>query len=320
MKNKYLKSLSYAFGIPITVILIGLFLPNKPIEKSIHYSILDKNELLAKTPDPRIILVGGSNLCFGINSSEIEKKTGYHVVNAGIQGSYGLRFDINHITEYIRKDDIIIVSPEYRNFYGNSLNGDKVLLYVLFDSYPEAKKNISVSHWIHMSQFFPKYAVEKINSLFKYYLMEQTYNPSNIVYMRNSFNKYGDAVAHWGLKPTIFGSYKSPRGEFNNESIDLVKDLEDECMKKNARLFITFPSLQIKSYENMQTKIDLAYQKLQENNFKLLGNPKRYQVDDSLLFNTAYHLNKKGVDIRTGLLIEDLKRMGINNIDLMQEK
>lgn len=312
MKNKHLISLSYALGIPIAVILIGLFLPNKPIENSIHYSILDKNELLTNTPDPRIILVGGSNLCFGINSAEIEKQTGYHVVNASIQGSYGLRFDINHIMEYIREDDIIIVSPEYRNFYGNSLNGDKVLLYILFDSYPEAKKYISISQWTHMSQFFPKYAVEKINSLFKYYLMEQTYNPNNIVYMRNSFNKHGDAVAHWGLKPTPFGSYKSPRGEFNNESIDLIKDLEDECIKKNASLFMTFPCLQIKSYDNMQTKIDLAHQKLQENNFKLLGSPRRYQVDDSLLFNTAYHLNKKGVDIRTDLLIEDLIKNGVN--------
>lgn len=293
------------------VILGGLFLPNKPIEESLHYSIIDKTELLKNTPGPRIILVGGSNLCFGIDSKEIEKQTGYRVINAAIQGSYGMRFDISHIREYVKKGDVIVVSPEYRNFYGSSLNGDKVLLYILFDTYPKEKKHISVSHWLHLSQFFPKYAVEKINSVFKYYLMDRSTSVSNIVYMRNSFNKYGDVNAHWNLKPTPFDSYKSPRGEFNSDALELIKELESKCTDKNAKLFITFPCLQKTSYDNMETKIDLAYKRLKEVNLKLLGNPKRYQVNDSLLFNTAYHLNKKGVDIRTGLLIEDLIKNGI---------
>lgn len=294
------------------VILEGLFLPNKPLEESLHYSIIDKTELLKNTSSPRIILVGGSNLCFGIDSEKIEKQTGYRVINAAIQGSYGMRFDINHIREYVKKGDVIVVSPEYRNFYGSSLNGDKVLLYILFDTYPKGKKYISVSHWLHLSQFFPKYAVEKINSVFKYYLMDDSTSISNTVYMRDSFNKYGDVNAHWNLEPTPFGTYKSPRGDFNPEALELIHELQSECVNKGADFFVTFPCLQKASYENMEAKIDLAYQKLQENNLKLLGNPKRYQVEDSLLFNTAYHLNKKGVDIRTDLLIEDLIKNGVN--------
>ena len=89
------------------VILGGLFLPNKPIEESLHYSIIDKTELLKNTPGPRIILVGGSNLCFGIDSKEIEKQTGYRVINAAIQGSYGMRFDISHIREYVKKGSFV---------------------------------------------------------------------------------------------------------------------------------------------------------------------------------------------------------------------
>ena len=42
--------------------------------------------------------------------------------------------------------------------------------------------------------------------------------------------------------------------------------------------------------------------------FNLLSNPERYIIPDSLIFNSEYHLTKKGVDMRTFLLIEDLKK------------
>ena len=34
-------------------------------------------------------------------------------------------------------------------------------------------------------------------------------------------------------------------------------------------------------------------------------------MDDALMFDSAYHLNKKGVDLRTQLFIEDLKKAGV---------
>ena len=305
MNKSYIKSISYALGIPIIVILIALFLPNKPIEGSLHYSIIDKIKLLENTTEPRIILVGGSNLSFGINSKEIQDKTGYNVVNTSIQGGYGMQFDISFVREHVRKNDIVILSPEYRNFYGSSVKGDKILFYVLFDTYPEAKKYISPLQWFYLSQFFPKYSIEKINGFFKHYLIPNQKIVENVVYLRESYNTYGDIDTHWDLKPSPFGSYKSPIGDFNSEAIELITNFEAECKAKGASFFITFPCLQKASYENMEPKIDLVYKKLKENHFKLLGYPKRYQVDDSLLFNTAYHLNKKGLDIRTSLLIED---------------
>jgi len=44
-----------------------------------------------------------------------------------------------------------------------------------------------------------------------------------------------------------------------------------------------------------------------EKNFKTLGTPRRYSMPEEMMFNTHYHLNKRGVDYRTQLLIEDIK-------------
>ncbi|MCL2610007.1 MAG: hypothetical protein FWD94_08910, partial [Treponema sp.] len=47
--------------------------------------------------------------------------------------------------------------------------------------------------------------------------------------------------------------------------------------------------------------------------FTILGTPERYRMDTSLMFDSAYHLNRQGVTLRTELLIEDLKKAGVGN-------
>ena len=54
--------------------------------------------------------------------------------------------------------------------------------------------------------------------------------------------------------------------------------------------------------------------------FELLGYPERYRMNDSLMFDTTYHLSKKGVDLRTQLLIEDIKKSIKNFFDLKSMK
>jgi hypothetical protein len=39
----------------------------------------------------------------------------------------------------------------------------------------------------------------------------------------------------------------------------------------------------------------------------VMGSPERYVMPETLMFDTPYHLIKKGVDLRTELMIEDIK-------------
>ena len=56
-------------------------------------------------------------------------------------------------------------------------------------------------------------------------------------------------------------------------------------------------------------KIELVESKLKENGFIIISKPERYKIADSMMYNSPYHLIKKGVDYRTLLLIEDLKKI-----------
>src|SRR6185503_7764309 len=60
-----------------------------------------KHQRLVSAPSPRIILIGGSNLLFGIDSPMIEQQTRYHPVNMGLVGGLRLDYIINEI-----KDDL----------------------------------------------------------------------------------------------------------------------------------------------------------------------------------------------------------------------
>jgi hypothetical protein len=77
--------------------------------------------------------------------------------------------------------------------------------------------------------------------------------------------------------------------------------------EKGASLYLTYPSYLDESFYKSEDIISTVRTEL-EKNFKVLGTPERYMMPDSLMFDTSYHLNKKGVDIRTARLIEDIRK------------
>ena len=47
--------------------------------------------------------------------------------------------------------------------------------------------------------------------------------------------------------------------------------------------------------------------------FGEFGTPEKYKIPDDMMFDTIYHLSKKGVDFRTNLLILDIRNA--NNLN-----
>ena len=129
------------------------------------------------------------------------------------------------------------------------------------------------------------------------------------VYDRKAFNSYGDAFIHWNLPKKKIISQSSIGEKFNEETITNLKNFKSYIESKQAKLFITYPCFQDSSFENSKEKIKMVDYNLRQNGFSVISFPERYKMDNSLMYNTVYHLTKKGVDIRTSLLIEDLKKV-----------
>ena len=114
---------------------IALYFKNPIVKTDNNYlsAIIDKHKKLETTNPPRIILVGGSNLTFGVDSKEIQDSIGLPVINMGLHAGLGLPFMLGEIKNEIKQNDIILLSIEYY-----LQDGDYNLIYYVRKVYPKS--------------------------------------------------------------------------------------------------------------------------------------------------------------------------------------
>lgn len=257
---------------------------------------------MADASEPRLILVGGSNLSFGINSQMIEEFLNIKTVNTGIHASIGLKYMMDSVVDDVRDGDVVILAAEYDHFFGDFADGGNELLRVVFDVDRSSIVLLDIHQWLKILPLLPKYAASKLNP--DEYTVPK--NTSVGVYEKQSFNIYGDVDAHWDMEKEEVIPYGAIKDEINEELLGAVSEFQTKIQKKNATLYISFPGFQDVSFQNSESKISNLEKVLKANKFSLLGTPERYRMNNSMIFNTPYHLTKEGADLRTHLLIEDL--------------
>lgn len=301
MKKFITNLILFSLTIIVFILAIGLGLPSTPRDsKSLLYAKIKKDSLLKNSLSPRIIFIGGSNLSFGLNSQTVKDSLRLNPINTAIHASIGLQHMMDNTIQYVNEGDIVVIAPEYSHFFGRFVYGGEELLRTIVDvKYAPLKTN----QIKNIYKYLPKLALSKINPLGYIDTRESD------VYSVNSFNEYGDVYTHWGLEQRKIVTSLGIDDDYNPNTIRLINDFRIELKKKNASLYITYPSFQASSFDNNIKQIKKVENELINSGFELLGYPERYRMNDSLMFNTPYHLSKEGVDLRTQLLIEDIKNI-----------
>jgi hypothetical protein len=301
--RRFINKIAFFLLPAFIIFLLGLFGPTTPrAAMSLLMSSIQKNSLLQNTPSPRIIFVGGSNLSFGLNSQMIKESLNINPVNTGIHMSIGIKYMIDNTLEFVQKGDIIILVPEYSHFYSTINFGSEELMRTIFDVNLANIKHLNCYQIINILPYMPKYILTKFNPI------EYINVNESDIYSVNSFNKYGDTYTHWEMKQQDFAPYGTITGEFNYEVIEYFEKFNHAVKKKDGVLLVSFPCYQEESYNNSKNQIFKVEQELRNSNLTIIGSSERFKMADSLMFNTPYHLNKKGVDYRTKMIIEDIKK------------
>jgi hypothetical protein len=304
--KKFFARLLLLLVLPLIVFSAGIFLPpTKAFKKSLFFSLIDKNTLLRETPGPRIIFIGGSNLSFGLNSELIKDSLGINPINTAIHASLGLKYMMANSVEYIKENDIVVISPEYQQFYNGYADGEIELLSIIIDVAPQTIRLLDLKQYFRLIKYIPEFTKSK----FKEFLKVKVDDTIVGIYERKSFNIYGDVYKHWNLPKEKVKPFPAIKGKSDNDVFYSLIDFRNIVYSKKARLYITFPCYQEISFKNAAIQVKEVEQKFKKYGFNLLSEPERYIFPDSLLFNGPYHLIKKGVDLRTLLLIEDLKKV-----------
>lgn len=311
----------------MTLVIVMFLIPFE--EDSYYLAIVDKHEALETTAPPRIILVGGSNVAFGIDSEKMENELQLSVVNTGLHAGIGLPYLLSDVKPYLKEGDTIIIIPEYSQFFDDKDKGEVESLAAMIGINPFSvrylhTKSLGEIHLIVVTLFRHKadFALEAVNNFFLPKINpedDENKGEKNFSYSRHGFNRFGDEVSHWNYTVHYAPDYTTGPylgNKINMNQIELLNEFNDYAKSRNMTAYVSFSPLDRNEYQKNQTAYDQFYTYLSTNlSIKIIGTPEEFSFPRAFFFDTKDHLNYEGVENRTNILIFELQ----NNPELMHQ-
>lgn len=274
---------------------------------SYQASLVDKVERLESINEPKIILVGNSNLSFGIYSNQIEEAMGMPVVNLGLHGGLGNAYHEEIAKLNINSGDIVVVC--HSSYADDDKITDPELAWVTYDYNDELWPIFRKKDYLTILEGYPKY-------LRKSYLLWATRRgnkePGN-VYSKSAFNEYGDVVAKSAEEQMdteeFFKTCTITVPLINDTCINRLNEFNQYCTDRGAALVVAgypiaygqYSEFSEGDFQRFQAELDSKL------NCDIISEYTDYFFPYSYFFNTYLHLNEEGANVRTGQLITDLR-------------
>lgn len=270
--------------------------------QSYQASFLDKVGRLKSVEGPRIVLIGNSNLAFGIESEEIEEALGMPVVNMGLHGSLGNAFLERMALFDIREGDIYIIC--HTNYWDGANISNYELAWITIENHFELWTVLRQEDIKPMVMAYPAYLKKCIS----YWLGNTGNVDSGNVYSRSAFNKYGDI--EWkdeGLE------YEFKEGDVEAPAIadneaERLNYLNDYLTQQGATLLIAgYPIAD--TADRPANEVYIAFQEELSEKLRapVISDYTDYIYPTNYFYDSVFHLNNVGKKVRTRQLIQDLR-------------
>ena len=290
----------------IIIAIMHFFIIGSQYEYNYQASLIDKVYRLKSIKRPKIILVGHSNLSFGINSEMLEKAMGMPVVNLGLHGGLGNAFHEEIAKLNINAGDIVIVC--HSDFSDQDNIKDTLLAWITIDNHRELWKIVRIKDYISMLKTYTDY----VKNSFILWATHKGNIDAGGCYSRSAFNEYGDVINKPVDKPVDFSDKANAITvpKIGNECIRRLNNYNEYIASKGATLLIAGYPIAYGEYAKF-TESDFV--QLKNNlqsvlNFKIISDYQDYFYPYKYFYNTTLHLTKEGTEVRTKQLISDLKK------------
>lgn len=266
----------------------------------------------------KVIVIGGSNVAFGVDSTLIERELGVKVVNLGLHAGMGMKFILEDVESYINSGDTLIIAMEYNHFYDNVYLGEKALAEVALENprilFYELSNNQRWTVLKNSSSYLRTKSLGLLTSRRKDSIDESMYSI-------HSFNEYGDIIidvnknTNRKVEPIIIGV------DLSYEAFDFIENFTKNLVENGIDVKYTFPCLQYDTYLLNKEKIDIVEKELKQRLGKLvISEVDSYLFTDEYLLDTPYHLNSDGIALRTQTLLEDILNENYTVITISENK
>ncbi len=266
-------------------------------------SLCDKMERLVSIEDAKIVLIGDSNLAFGINSKMLEEAFHMPVVNMGLHGSMGNVFHEEMAKVNVREGDIIVVA--HTEYADEDEIRDPVTTWLAVENHPQLWRLIRLKDIPDMYFAFPTYAKR---ALTLWASKEGNEQDMGTVYSRFAFNEYGDVSFERQSSRYTFTENSVFVPRVNEICTERLNELNRYVTDHGASLVIAaYPIADgeftppEEEYVRFQTQLQEAV------DCPVISDYRDYFFAYDYFYDTEYHLTNAGADLRTKQLICDLE-------------
>lgn len=309
--KRFFRKLSIFMAINIIILLLlvafDFFVVKNQFEQSYNASIIDKIQRLKSIQEPKIILVGDSNVSFGIRSELIEKELGMPVVNLGLNHGLGNTFLEEIAKQCINAGDIVIIC--HKTF--NNKNKIPVLgtLWLTAEKHTDIWKLVTVKDKIRALTYYPIYFAKCLDL----FIGHNGNKIEDSCYQRSAYNEYGDNI--WSdthYEESAFSEFIPTPPAINAICMKNTNALIEFILNKGAVLLVAgYPICVGKDapIEKLQKDFQNFQNELQSRlNCPVISNYEDYLLDYRYFYYTDAHTNTEGAVLRTKQLIQDLKK------------
>ena len=296
MKRFLKNSLLFIIILGIVIVLCLVVIPPNHIHYL--YSYRQKIERLDSLSSPRLIIAGGSNTAFGLDSREIQDSIKMNVVNLGLHTGIGLRFMTDDILRRSREGDVVVFMPEYSQFYDLYFGKNDALPHVVMYSDSNAWELLNLQQKLIAISGITTYIGENINA--------KTYDDWS--YSALNFNEFGDEEAHrTAPSPPLKTDAFLIDTPFNVKGADDFAEKIALFHKKGVNTIFFWPITIRSNYLANDAIISEIEDQLRNRDIHFSIPPDYFVGADSLAFDTPYHLNGAGVKEMTKRFISAIR-------------
>lgn len=286
------------------VIQAVMLLPNQ-FDEVYFGELTTKYQRLRNIEDPKVVVIGGSSVAFGVDSAMMEEYLGMPVVNFGLYGPLGTTIMMDLTRGHINEGDIIVLAPE-TDSQTMSMNFNGEAFWECCDSDYTMLLKVRGEKIGEMLGSFWDYASKKLD----FYRYGKP-RPSD-VYNSSSFNERGDLI--YARTSVVMDDWYDTEliidldaDIIEQDFIDYVNEYVAYCEARGAKVYMSYPPMNILAVKQ-DYSAQLKYSSFLQENFdcQLISNVDEYLLSPGYFYDTNYHVNDNGVVVHTANLIQDL--------------
>ncbi len=249
-----------------------------------------KHALLDASGPPRLILVGGSSVLYGLDSPTLAETSGLSsVINMALTAPLGLELMLNEVRGHLAEGDVVLLSFEYEHFCTDVVSARDLIW--LLEQRPISLEDMGVDQL----KLVLDRSLYHLGSVLRSRSWDgpRAHDPiHDIAYI----NRYGDSTVSQHVDevaapiPTLLDCDLGRSGLIATQ-VEKLRSFTTEAAANGAEVYYAHPPLEARSFESAQADIAVIHRRLSEAlPGRLLSEPVEATHPVRDMLDSNYHL------------------------------